>query len=72
MEKTIMPSVMPDEIPDAVHYKTGKGIISLVPPSFVTSDRYEIYCIEGNLFEGTEQYNTLELTENRIKELLED
>lgn len=51
-------------------YKTSKGEISLVYPCSVTFDCYEIYCIEGDLFEDIERYNTLKEAEKRINKLL--
>lgn len=47
-----------------------KKEISLVYPCYYTMDKFEIYCIEGNLFEGIERYNTLKEARRRIKELL--
>lgn len=47
-----------------------KKEISLVYPCYYTLDTFEIYCIEGDLFDGVERYNTLREAENRIKELL--
>lgn len=51
-------------------YKTDKGEISCVHPCMATMDRYEIYCIEGELFGDIERYDTLEEAETRISELL--
>jgi hypothetical protein len=33
-------------------------------------DTYEIYCIEGELFDDVERFPTLEEAENRVIELL--
>ena len=51
-------------------YKTDKGEISLLYPSMFTFDLYEIYCIEGNLFDGVERYNSIEEVNERIESLL--
>lgn len=51
-------------------YKNEKGEISMITPSWVSSNMFEIYCIEGNLFEDIERYDTLEEAEKRIYELL--
>jgi len=51
-------------------YKTDKGEISMIYPSWVSDDSYEIFCIEGYLFDDIERYDTLEEAESRIKELL--
>jgi len=52
-------------------YKTEKGEISLIHPVHYTNNRYEIFCIEGDLFEDVERFDTLEEAEERIKSLLE-
>ena len=52
-------------------YKTDKGEISMIYPCSYTMVGYEIYCIEGDLFDDIERYGTIEEAENRIKELLE-
>lgn len=57
-------------ITDSHRYKTDKGEISLIYPSWISMDSYEIYCIEGNLFDDIERYDTLEEAEERINELL--
>jgi len=53
------------------YYKGDKGTISLVYPTIFSFGEYEIYCIEGNLFEDIERYPTLAEAESRIEELLE-
>lgn len=45
-------------ITDSHRYKTDKGEISLIYPSWISMDSYEIYCIEGNLFDDIERYDT--------------
>lgn len=55
---------------DSNRYETEKGIISLIYPSWISMESYEIYCIEGELFDGIERYETLEEAEERINELL--
>jgi len=52
-------------------YKTDKGEISMVYPCSDTMFEYEIFCIQGDLFDDIERYETIEESENRIKELLE-
>ncbi len=51
-------------------YKTDKGEISLLTPCPATSATFEIYCIEGDLFEDVERYDSLEEAEERINSLL--
>lgn len=51
-------------------YKTEVGEISLIHPCYFTLDQYEIFSIDGNLFEDIERYSTLEEAEKRITELL--
>jgi len=51
-------------------YKSEKGEISLVSPSWLTFFKWEIYCIKGNLFEDVERFSTKQEAEQRIKELL--
>lgn len=53
-------------------YRSHKGLISLAPPAFFTMAKYEIYCLEGNLFEDIERYGTLQEAEARIVKLLEE
>ena len=56
---------------NSYRYKTERGEISLIYPSRYTLYRYEIYCIDGDLFEGTERYETKEEAEELISALLE-
>jgi hypothetical protein len=56
-------------------FSSEKGVISLV--QFINyfgdgKNFWEIYCLEGNLFEGTERFPTQEIARMRIKELLEE
>lgn len=51
-------------------YKTEKGEISLVEPCGITQNTFEIYCINGNLFEDVERYDSLEQAESSIKTYL--
>lgn len=55
---------------DSHRYETDKGIISMVFPCFTNFNTYEIYCIEGDLFDDVERYPTFELAEKRIVELI--
>lgn len=70
MEKYIKGSPVPDLVGSSHRYKTEKGEISLLYPSFATMELYEIFCIEGELFEDIERFDTLEEAEQRIRELL--
>lgn len=60
----------PNMLGDSHRYKTDKGEISMVHPCMATSDTYEIYCCEGDLFENIERYSTLGEAETRVSELL--
>ena len=60
----------PNLLGNSNRYKTEKGEISCVHPCMVTMERYEIFSIEGDLFEDIERYDTLEEAEERIYELL--
>jgi hypothetical protein len=71
MEKSVVSSGISFIVGDSHRYKTKKGIISCVHPCFGTFDTYEIYCIEGDLFDDIERYETLEEAEGRIKNLLQ-
>ena len=42
----------------------------MLTPCRATMNLYEIFCIEGDLFEDIERYDTLEEVEERINELL--
>lgn len=53
-----------------LRYKSSKGLISLALPCCYTMNLYEIYCLEGELFENIERFDTLKETEARIRELL--
>lgn len=70
MEKYVKLTCTPDIIGNSHRYKTDKGEISLLYPSYATMNMYEIYCITGNLFEDIERYKSLEESEKRIHELL--
>ena len=71
MKKAIFKSGIEGLLSDSNRYKTDKGIISMLTPCRATMGTYEIYCIEGDLFEDVERYDTLEEVEARINELLE-
>lgn len=54
-------------------YKNKKGKISLIEFSNLLQDgktMWEIYCIEGGLFEDVERFKTKKEAEKRIRELL--
>ena len=70
MERFNVAGGFPGLVGDSYRYKTDKGEISLIYPCFATMERYEIYCISGDLFGDIERYNTLELAESRITSLL--
>ena len=55
---------------DSNRYSTNKGEISLVGPCMATMQLFEIFCIEGDLFDDVERYDTKEEAVSRIKELL--
>jgi len=57
-------------ISDSNRYKSDKGLISMLPPCRATMEMYEIYCLEGGLFEDTERFDNIEDAETRIGELL--
>lgn len=57
-------------VSDSHRYKTAKGEISMITPCYASFDMYEIYCIEGDLLQDIERYDTLEEAEERINELL--
>lgn len=43
---------------DSFRFVTSKGEISLLHPSRVTDNYFEIYCIKGNLFEDVKRFDT--------------
>lgn len=55
---------------DSERYISELGEISMLNPCYATFNSYEIYCIEGDLFEDIERYKTIEEAEDRINELL--
>lgn len=52
-------------------YTSVKGCISLIEPTSHTSENYEIYCIDGGLFEDVERFSTLDEAMTRIRSLLQ-
>ena len=70
MEKFTIETSFSELVSDSQRYKTSKGEISMVPPCQMTLDTFEIFCIEGDLFEEIERYDTLEKAEQRIEDLL--
>jgi len=42
----------------------------MIPPSYVSDYSYEIYCLEGDLFDDIERFKTLEAAEERVNNLL--
>lgn len=57
-------------IPKNKVYTTDLGSISMIPPSYVSDYSYEIYCLEGDLFDDIERFKTLEAAEERVNNLL--
>ena len=55
---------------DGNRYTSPKGEISLLSPCYATMDMFEIYCIDGDLFEDIERYETIQDAEIRISKLL--
>lgn len=51
-------------------YKTDKGVISMIAPSFFSDNMYEIYCIKGDLFDDIERYESIDKALDRISDLL--
>jgi hypothetical protein len=51
-------------------YVSSKGVISLVYPTLITFGEYEIFCVQGNLFDEIERYPTLKKAERRIEKLM--
>lgn len=71
MKKYVVNSELsPQFLGDSHRYETDKGIISMVHPCFANFETYEIYCLKGDLFIDVERYETLELAEKRIIELI--
>jgi len=70
MEREIMKTGIEGMLSDSHRYKTNKGEISLLPPCRATFESFEIFCLEGDLFEDTERYDSLKEAEKRINELL--
>jgi hypothetical protein len=63
-------AIMGTIVSDSNRFSTDKGEISLVGPCRATFYTFEIYCINGDLFDDIERYDTLEEAEDRIKEML--
>lgn len=70
MKQEIKKSGIIGLLSDSNTYETEKGKISMLTPCRCTMNLYEIYCLEGSLFNDVERYDTLEEVENRINELL--
>lgn len=71
MIKNVIKSGIEGIVSDSHRYLNEIGEISLIYPSFATNDMFEIYCIEGELFDDIERFITLEEAEDRIKYLLD-
>lgn len=61
---------IPNLVGDSHRYKNDRGEISLLHPCYASMELYEIFCINGYLFEDIERYDTLEEAEERIHSLL--
>lgn len=53
------------------HIYSNKGMISLVDPCHFTSNLFEIYSLDGNLFEDIERFVKEDEAIKRCKELLD-
>lgn len=51
-------------------YTNDLGSISMIPPSYVSDYSYEIYCLEGDLFDDIERFKTRHEAKERINNLL--
>ena len=51
-------------------FTTEKGSISMIHPCEFTDEKYEIYSLEGDLFDDIERYPTHEQVMKRINNLL--
>lgn len=70
VENRLSTKSIPNLVGDSHRYKNDKGEISLLHPCYASMELYEIFCIEGDLFEDIERYDTLEEAEERINSLL--
>lgn len=54
-------------------YSSDKGKISLVMEKKIFSEKkeWEIFCLEGDLFKGTQRFSSKESAEKKIKEYLD-
>lgn len=57
-------------IPSNKVYSSDLGAISMIPPSYVSNYSYEIYCLEGDLFDDIERFKTRHEAKERINNLL--
>ena len=57
-------------IPKNSIHATEKGSISMIPPSYVSDYMFEIYCLEGDLFDDIERFHTEEEAMERVNNLL--
>ena len=57
-------------IPSNKVYSSDLGAISMIPPSYVSDYSYEIYCLEGGLFDDIERFKTRHEAKERINNLL--
>ena len=52
-------------------FSSKKGVISCLLPCVHTFNLFEIYCLEGRLFDDIERYNNIEEVNKRVEELLQ-
>jgi len=57
---------------DSDQYIGDTGKINLLHPCATTDDKFEISCLQGNLFEGVERFDDLKSAESRIARWLFD
>ena len=57
-------------IPSNKVYSSDLGAISMIPPSYISDYSYEIYCLEGDLFDDIERFKTRHEAKERINNLL--
>ena len=70
MKKETIKTGLKGVLSDSYRYKTDKGEISMLTPCRATMGTFEIYCIDGGLFDDIDRFKTLEEAENRINKLL--
>ena len=64
-----MKAVVP-MVSDSTRFLSSKGEISMLTPCFATGDSFEIYCIEGDLFDDIERFESESEAMSAIKKYL--